>query len=929
MKERNKIICLEKFYIFALIFIFIIIFCISFVFADFDVGEPKGEVDSFYSIGDKLRGWINVSFDDEPSNSSLTAFDSNITLLEFLDRNEADFNCTPIDCEMSYKATNPNNIKSFILPSDNVKLIGIRVTGNLGDEPIKNLSFNVNSNAEASCLQPLQIDLLDDGEIEWKSTTAETTQNSFACSESFGCFKSSNNLELYDIATEEYCEKITFPANPSFEVGVDIIKGDTTNPNLKMKVYDDGFEKIGECTLPAINQSGKFSCKINNIRLSERKEVYVCLNSDKSTNYKIKGKESNESCGFYDINNFNEFTTDYSIFAKGGTFAPLTSFKFNQNSYKNYDDSASENELIDYINDYLSNEYDNDCEEGCIIPIKFISGKNQEINVSGLTFEYSTISGAKTTSDFYSVGMEASKINSDYVTLDIEKGDFIVKGGAGSKSVDLELDGESIIRSSISISTLPTIIGVEPKNPPALVPVIFKIILEKEQPNLTYSWNFGDGNITTTDKGVMTYTFKNIGAANVTIGLSKKGLAANQTRKTFNLNVIAPKEAINTTITEYQEYLSEVKKDLNNLPPWIKTEIDKEINIEDYEAELQSQIRKYNDGFGLDNNLTLEIMNSLIRMDVPNNFFISNRISSVNLIQSQEQLDLDVLSDLNAGEVQSSKEDYYRAINNWISDNIEVKVSSDVYAIDFKNSDRKEFFSYIKIEMTPRNDVNELYFVVNGDPSSIRFKEDIGGRDIGNSGYGIYMPELKESKTIEILYPDKIDFLNLPFYISPGFEQLQLEPEFSVYCNLNKICNKNEGEDYKNCSDCVKPLWLTIILLLIWLMIAFVIYLLMYEWYKRHYESYLFKDKRNLFNLLNFIHYSEKRGISKNTIFNILKKNGWRNEQLIYAWNKLHGKRTGMLEIPIFSLFQKREIEREIERGKIVDRPPFVDTNRR
>lgn len=918
----------RKFYICSLIFIFITSLQINFILANFDVGDSAGQIEGFYSSGDKLRGWINISLDDEPSNSSITALNSNITLLEFLDRNEADFNCSTVDCGISYKAINPNNIKSFVLPADNIKIIGIKITGKLGEDPVKNLSFNVNSNAGASCSQPLQIDLLNDNEIEWKSTSPENTQNSFACSESFGCFKSPNNPELYNIGTDEYCEKITFPANPSFEVGVDIIKGNTTNPNLKMKIFDDGFEKIGECTLSSINQSGKFSCKINNISLNEIKDVYVCVNSDKSTNYMIKGKESNESCGFYNIDNFNEFTTDYSIFAKGGKFAPLNSFKFDQNSYKNYDHSASENELISYVNDYLSNEYDNDCEEGCIIPIKFISGKNQEINVSGLTFVYSTISGSKTISDFYSVSTEASKINSDYITLDVEKGDFIVKGGTGSKTVDLELDGERIIRGGISMSTLPTIIGVEPKNPPALVPVVFKVILEKEQPNLTYTWNFGDGNVITTDKGIVTYTLKEIGSANVTIGLSKNGSTTNQTKKTFNLNVIAPKEAINTTITEYQKDLSEVKKDINNLPSWIKTEIDKEINIENYEAELQAQVKKYNDGFGLDDNKTIEIMNSLIRMDIPNKLLISNRITNVDLIQSQEQLDLNVLSDLNAGEAQFSKEDYYKAINNWIEDNMEVKVSSDVYTIDFRNSDRKEFFSYIKVDIKPKNDVSEIYFAINGDPSGIRFKDDIGGRDIGTSAYGIYIPELKESKTLEILYPDKIDFLNLPFYISPGFDQLKLEPDVQVYCNLNNICDENSGESYKNCRDCSKPWWLTVLLLLIWFAIALIIYILMYEWYKKHYESYLFRDKRNLFNLLNFMHNSERRGISKNAIFNILSRNGWNNEQLIYAWNKFHGKRTGMLEIPIFSLFQKKGIEKEIEMEKVIDKPPFVNPNK-
>jgi len=67
-----------------------------------------------------------------------------------------------------------------------------------------------------------------------------------------------------------------------------------------------------------------------------------------------------------------------------------------------------------------------------------------------------------------------------------------------------------------------------------------------------------------------------------------------------------------------------------------------------------------------------------------------------------------------------------------------------------------------------------------------------------------------------------------------------------------------------------------------------------------------------------------------------LKEKGWHNEQMIYAYKKYKGERTGMWEIPVFKFLENRKVKEEIELRKkiginanVVPKPikPFVPKN--
>ena len=132
------------------------------------------------------------------------------------------------------------------------------------------------------------------------------------------------------------------------------------------------------------------------------------------------------------------------------------------------------------------------------------------------------------------------------------------------------------------------------------------------------------------------------------------------------------------------------------------------------------------------------------------------------------------------------------------------------------------------------------------------------------------------------------------------------------------MCERSNGEDYKNCRrDCTPWGW-TFFYFFILILIALGIYIGLQEWYKRRYESYLFKDSNQLFNLIAFMNIAELQKMKKEDIFARLRQFKWNNEQLTYAWNKLLGKRTGMWEIPILKPYENWKVRQELKKRKIL-----------
>ncbi len=896
-KMRYKTLSLLVIVLFSFLFI-------NLISAEFIIGNNSGDIDLIYGPSQPLRGWINVSFNNEPANTVLSSLGSDIKVIDFIRNNSIDnFNCTPPDCTEIYEPVNGEVRKDFIIRSSENKIIGLKFSGRLMDEPIKEIFFNISTDVGNGCSQQLKIDISDDNDFDWIPTNAS---DDFNCSVSWGCYDISQTTTEYKLSsTAEYCEKIRVLGVPAIRVGAHIIKHNANN-GIRMIAYDMDSQKIGECNLPSITSTGEYACVITNLGVNET-DLYVCIKGD--SDYGIKGENAGSVCGFYDINNHEGFVTDYSIFAQGGKYAPIGSFVMNQNSFKKYDRSYS-GSLIEYLNNYLDFKYDNNCQNGCVVPIKFYAGQDQNVTVSALALEYSTTSGVLNENRFYDVNKKTAKLSSDYLKLDLEKAGFNVSSDIGNQSIIVRLGDTIILRKDIQIKSIPQIKSITPTNPAALVLTNFLVTMERWDANTTYKWNFGDNSTEeTTDKNTLIHAYPKIGNYKLRV----KAIGRNgETSKTADINVVSPKSLINETIADYKNDIKKVESEIAKLPAWIKNEAEKRIKLAEIKDAVSKQEKTYQEGY-IDDEKAVQIMKNLMNLKIPDKVYVSKSAKPFEFFMNKDQIDIERLSGLGAGKAEKSREEYAKGIAAWTKDSINITAESKTYSLSFRNRNDEILFTELKIYFEPKETIKELYFIVNGDPDNIIFSEDMNIKADENSA-AVIVEDLSEPKTIELLYPETVDALNLPVYVSPEFKYLSTEI-IPKECNLNKICEKELNENYKNCSDCKKP-WLlsAMIWIIVLLAIAFIVYIILQEWYKRYYERHLFPDRNQLYNLINFINNSEVQGISREELSKKLRNMGWSGEQLAYAWKKLHGKRTGMWEIPIFKGSENIKVREELQK---------------
>ena len=891
-------------YLVILGFILIIFSVFSFnnVFASFDLASNNSyEIISSYAPSQVITGWINISLTDEPADSLLTAFDSNISLLDFLSENNLNCesnvgcSCFPSDCEKGYSSSGTGEeSKSFSITTVNEKTIGIKLEDTITG--IGSLEFNVSTNAGEACFNPLKIDILDDGEFEWISEQITADYTCFIQTP-YGCYiAEDSNDDFLLVEGDSYCNTMNVPAKKGFRLGADVIKNSGVGD-----VYFTMSIDTYSCPV-SVSDGGEIGC---NIEFEEEEsdffEAEVCLNVDdlNSNEYSIK-YENVDPCG-----NLNGGGYDFPIFVKPRRYAGITSVEFSLDS----DETG-------FIGSYISSKYNGNCDPECIIPISF-SGTNQDITISNLKLLYE-IPGTKQEKDIYDVNENQVLIDMDYEKLDLGKANLLVPNIDGKKDLILKLGDGTILEEEISVGGTIIITDITPREVPALIPWPFFVILDGITTNDTlFTWNFGDNSSKQiTNKSSNTHIYSNIGTYNLNVFVDSK--LGNST-KSVQVTVGSPKDYINGTINDYEDKINKIESEINKLPEWIKNQILKEFDVDDLEAQINAQKKKYLDAFSNDD--YVDVMKKLVELKVPNSFNISQKITPSTIIPDSSQINLPALDYLGAGSIDGSEEDYVNAVNNWLSSELTIRVESKTYALYYDDGS-VPLYSHVKTTLTPKEsvDLGDVYFVINGNPDEIKSDTALRTRDYDDA-LGMVINDLESAETIEFLYPGKIQIGSIPIYVSPEFRNLEFSAEPGV-CNFNKKCEKSLGENYKNCrSDC-KPIGWTIFWIMVILFIAFIVYIILQEWYKRHYESNLFKDKNQLFNLINFMSISYNQGLRKSDIFDKLKDQGWEKEQLNYAWNKFQGKRTGMWEIPIFKWVEKKQVKEELAKRKAISKPP-------
>lgn len=891
----------------VIIFIFA---SISFVLAGIEFGNQSHFIETNYGSSDLLRGWVNISLTDVSQDELIKGFGNNITIFDFLTANgiscisSTSCSCFPIDCEKVYSTIGDGvSSKSYSMTPISNKLIGIKLTGDISG--ISDFRFNISTNAPKSCLNPLRIDLLDDGIIDYEITELSDSEEC-DIDEPYGCFNEEHSSSSAKV-DKTLCQAIVVPPIKGFKIGA-IVEG-SGDATFKMSL-DIGAD--GDDCQVTTSSGGEISCIVSLFDdLIDYNEATVCISPDASypgaaASYNIK-YEDNETCGFIEETGDSH---DFEIFAKPLKYDPPLKIVIDKDIF--LDD---ENYLNQMLSDYISSKYGGECNPNCVIPIRVYSGSSQLITIKELFADF-TVNGLNLNEDeitsFYEIEKSPILLSSDFIKLDLSKSNITTPSEAGEHDLILKI-GEETIEKNISVSTSSNIKAVLPTSAVYLVPVKFKVLLTGSSANLTYDWNFGDNSTMTTKTNEVEHTYTKMGNFQLTLNVSKGSLWTKS--KTITVKVQSPYDTINETLKEYDKRLDDITVALNLITSWIREKIAEKAKIQDLKDSITSIEKKYKSYPESYDEEHRKLIKELLDLDVPYELGSETVIPTMKFFQKEERLDLTVIEEEYGGSFEvGMDEEYYKAINEWLGQNLDITFESKDYHL-YSDSGEELIYTYIKMVLTAKEDIDEFYMLLEGDPDYIYFKpgEDYGEEEIEGFGYGMTF-EFKagDIKTIELLYPSIVQVLDPPIFVSPEFRELNIEPINKNECNGDGVCD--EGEDWKNCGVDCKPIKWILILLGILIFVALVIYIVLQEWYKKKYESHLFKNRNELFNLITFMNNATTQSMSKGQIFDMLSKKGWNKEQLTYAWKKLKGYRTGMWEIPLFKSMENKKVKEEIKK---------------
>lgn len=858
--------------------IFAIVILINFASASFEIGNSSNLIETQYGPSDFVRGWINISLENEPADSIFeSSFGDSINLIDLLkENNEVEYVCSIINCEKDYASDNEAFEKTFSMDKGESKVIGFKFDEEL--IAINSVSFTIESSAMASCSNQIEIDFLEDGSIDFGNY--KTSEVSCPLLKDYGCFDDEATASEYSIGKfpSKHCQRVSLSESPGFNLGVYVKKNDD-NRDLIMSLYDLYGESISgaSCTIPSTdlqNAGSEVSCDIDYL-VTESKDYYVCVYSEEEGNSKLVGYSLENGCGFYGTGIQPEIGS-FRIFAEGKQFGAVDTIQIS-NALKDG------NTLSGEVSDYIASRYGNlDCSsKNCFVPIKLISNYNeQDITISNLIVEYETILGSSSNNKLYDLTKIPAKINAGFQKIYLDKGNFSLPSEYGNETFELKLNGKDIFSENIIIQNIPIIKSITPETTASSYPTVFEVSVSSVNNISKYSWNFGDGNELITEINKAEHTYGAIGEYELTISVTDS--KQRTSHRTFIISVSSPKEMINEILEKMERDLNKINNQIDKFPGFYQTQLKSILNLDEIKEELKQAKKEYLGATSEEDYNRL--IGDLIVLKVPESIAITESAKSISFYPKESLINLDILKNIGGGDYKYSEEDdYIDAIFLWNQENLNTKIDFDRISAKYGQS-WEEILGIFKFKISEKHKLNNDPYLILKKIDGLKFKENY--LESEKDGY-IYIDLKNSENVITFSTTENFDFTNLPLFISPGLNRLVLSPEFTP-------------SDKKN-----SKWWLFVFIIFLLFLIGIVLYIILQQWYKRRYETYLFKNMNNLYNLVNYIESARKKGLKNEEIKRKLKKAKWSSEQINYAIKKHSGKRTGMFEIPIDKLLNK------------------------
>src|SRR3989344_1338054 len=871
---------------------FLLLINLNVLSASFSVSNYS--IEKQYAPNDALRGWINISFNNEPATSLFQIDDrDNISLIKLLELNdEYDYSCVPGDCGTAYAGSNSETTKTFSLLPGQSTVYGLKFTGN-DVSAVESFELTIKSDAGESCTNQLKIDIFDDETFEIKN---ENLSNSLCSSlKRKGCFTSAN--KEYVLGVNYYCQKINFPEAPGFRIGAWVKKISESSAKLYMEVFDtEGYSLPStRCELPTQSASPdgtEISCDIK--QLFEPGDYYVCIRSSTGAgDYRIQGNDAPATaCGFYGLpySNPTEIAA-YNIFMQPKKFQAFGA-KTIKNSLSNGINLASE------MSNYLTEKYSNYCPApaGCIIPIKFVSETSQEITLSNLTARVQTSGGLIVDDRIYDLSENAAKISGNHGILKLDEAHLSVPNEYGNTTITLKFKGDEILLKEISIEKIPTIRIVIPQSAAAGNPTEFVAYITKGETNITkYEWEFGDGAQQITSINRATHMYNSTGTYELKLSVTDAELLTSL--KTFSILVGSPQEIVNTTLEEKRKALENLKLNITGYSLFVRESLENLFDTAGTEDKIKSLQQAYKNA--ATEQKYIEIMLELNNLNIPESIQKTKSTGLLPYFPEREIIDLYILEEIGGSEFSGDTDNSIDSVYGWNALNLDTKIKFEEFTAEYDGYSTPAL-NVFELDMSANEAFDYPVFVIFEGIDNLKFDKYYSEKV--KEGYAYIELENPNTKLMFSTTED-FSFVDLPVFISPSLEELPIETEI------------------KPPKPVPFPIALFLIILAIVILIGIVAYIGMQIWYKQRYESHLFKNRNDLFNILAYIHNAKSRGLTDSQIKEKLKSAGWSGEQISYAIKKYSGKKTWMPGPSIPFGIDKKKIMPQSPKGPSVKKP--------
>lgn len=855
-----------------------------------------------YTGGDIIKGKVVVNISGEPVSTQLQSnFPGNITLIELLRANSVkegnDYNCTARGCGNAWSAREV--VSGFEL--EGKQTIGFEIKDK--DVVIRGIEFMVNSNAGSQCGRQLKIEPFEDNETLIYNTEYLTDTN--ACSAAAKtCFDSTLGIGAYTsaiLSSEPYCNKVTL--NPASAYSFNAALSSTgAGPAVRMQLFDEHAQFIQSCTVAGpVSGTSNAGCIIN-ASIPKQAEYFACVStaSGSSSPYSLRFEKEGDVCGGAGAGTTN--SRDYEISVKALPSAPLVNLSIGSALRK-----IHSKDIVQEADEYIERIYGRDCSKGCVLPFVFQGGK-QSISISNVSLRYSSEGSVISEKELKRVEQSTPLVSSNHpLTLELSPVQFKIPLSTSEKKFDLKAGESSVFKNTVVINVsagfdftvqqrfmflgIPTILSIQtPVN-------VTKVV-----------WKFGDGATETTAGKQVTHSYLN--ATNYTLEISATNTAGVSVTRTFEVIAGNANESLTRLLSSAQSSLNNFSLEIASLDSALKSAIEANINASEKQKKINDIKQRAATAGSESAYQTLVI--ELLDVEVPSHLDTLKQ-GTFPFALGFGSLDTTYIQEISKKEILPEQDENLRlGLIDWNEKHYTILVTTKTISASTAGGKSLMELTTYELSLNRIGKSERTEFLVIDYPAE-KVIMLAGGPVVARTS------DKHEGAVIAVNGKEKVSFMLLE---EASLESLgmHIAPSIELIGNFEPVEEKEPAK--------FPALWFGLLIggLVLLTLLA---YIGLQEWYKRHYERYLFPNPDDLYNVIHFIYNGRRSGQDDGTIRGKLLENGWKGEQANYAFKKLDGRRTGMLELPLFRAREQRKVQAEIERReaggdvRFIKRPPF------